>query len=90
MRPPGPLALLRRATGMGLHVAGLSFHCGSQLVSNQKYLEALAFCRQLFSLAALEGIVLFAIVWWFTSRPRARLAPAGLFLAAYSVFRILV
>ena len=40
--------------------------------------------------AALEGIVLFAIVWWFTSRPRARLAPSGLFLAAYAVFRILV
>ncbi len=40
--------------------------------------------------AALEGIVLFAIVWWFTSRPRPRLAPAGLFLATYAVFRILV
>jgi phosphatidylglycerol:prolipoprotein diacylglycerol transferase len=38
--------------------------------------------------AALEGLVLFAIVWWFTSRPRARLAPSGLFLAAYAVFRI--
>ena len=40
--------------------------------------------------AALEGIVLFAIVWWFTSKPRARLAPSGLFLTAYAVFRILV
>lgn len=40
--------------------------------------------------AALEGIVLFAIVWWFTSKPRARLAPSGLFLALYAVFRILV
>lgn len=40
--------------------------------------------------AALEGIVLFAIVWWFTSKPRARLAPSGLFLAAYAMFRILV
>jgi phosphatidylglycerol:prolipoprotein diacylglycerol transferase len=38
--------------------------------------------------AALEGIVLFAIVWWFTSKPRVRLAPSGLFLAAYAVFRI--
>ena len=38
--------------------------------------------------AALEGLVLFAIVWWFTSRPRARLAPSGLFFAAYAVFRI--
>ncbi|MGE0030393.1 MAG: prolipoprotein diacylglyceryl transferase [Steroidobacteraceae bacterium] len=40
--------------------------------------------------AALEGIVLFAIVWWFTSKPRARLAPSGLFLAVYAMFRILV
>ncbi len=40
--------------------------------------------------AALEGLVLFAIVWWFTSKPRARLAPSGLFLAGYAVFRILV
>jgi len=40
--------------------------------------------------AALEGIVLFVILWWFTSKPRARLAPSGLFLAAYALFRILV
>lgn len=40
--------------------------------------------------AALEGLVLFAIMWWFTSRPRARLAPAGLFLSLYAIFRILV
>jgi len=40
--------------------------------------------------AALEGLVLFAIIWWFTSKPRARLAPSGLFLALYAVFRILV
>jgi phosphatidylglycerol:prolipoprotein diacylglycerol transferase len=40
--------------------------------------------------AALEGLVLFAIVWWFTSKPRPRLAPAGLFLTAYATFRFLV
>ena len=40
--------------------------------------------------AALEGIVLFTIIWWFTSKPRPRLAPAGLFLALYASFRILV
>ncbi|MGQ0384829.1 MAG: prolipoprotein diacylglyceryl transferase [Gammaproteobacteria bacterium] len=38
--------------------------------------------------AALEGLLLFALLWWFTSKPRARLAPAGLFLAAYAAFRI--
>ena len=40
--------------------------------------------------AALEGIVLFAIVWWFTAKPRPRLAPAGLVLALYGTFRIAV
>jgi phosphatidylglycerol:prolipoprotein diacylglycerol transferase len=37
--------------------------------------------------AFLEGLVLFAILWWFTSRPRPRLAPSGLFLLCYGVFR---
>ena len=40
--------------------------------------------------AALEGVVLFAVVWWFTSRPRPRLAPSGLVLALYAIFRIAV
>ena len=40
--------------------------------------------------AALEGVVMFAIVWWFTSKPRFRLAPAGLFLALYGLFRFAV
>jgi phosphatidylglycerol---prolipoprotein diacylglyceryl transferase len=40
--------------------------------------------------ATLEGIVLFAVIWWFTSKPRLRLAPAGLFLTLYASFRILV
>ncbi len=58
VQPPEALALLRQAHGMGLDVAGTSFHCGSQLVSNQKFLEAVTFCRQLFTLAALDGIFL--------------------------------
>jgi phosphatidylglycerol:prolipoprotein diacylglycerol transferase len=40
--------------------------------------------------AALEGVVMFAILWWFTSKPRWRLAPAGLFLALYGFFRFAV
>jgi phosphatidylglycerol---prolipoprotein diacylglyceryl transferase len=40
--------------------------------------------------AALEGVVLFLIIWWFTSRPRPRLAPSGLFLILYSLARIIV
>jgi phosphatidylglycerol:prolipoprotein diacylglycerol transferase len=40
--------------------------------------------------AALEGVVLFALLWWYTSKPRPRLAPAGLFLSLYAIFRIAV
>ena len=27
--------------------------------------------------ATLEGLVLFVVLWWFTSKPRPRLAPTG-------------
>lgn len=40
--------------------------------------------------ALLEGLVLFVIMWWYTSRPRPRLAPTGLFLVCYGVFRFAV
>jgi phosphatidylglycerol:prolipoprotein diacylglycerol transferase len=40
--------------------------------------------------ALLEGLVLFVIVWWFTSSPRPRWAPSGLFLVCYGVFRFAV
>jgi len=40
--------------------------------------------------AALEGVLLFIVLWWFTSRPRPRMAPAGLFLIVYSLARITV
>jgi phosphatidylglycerol:prolipoprotein diacylglycerol transferase len=40
--------------------------------------------------AFLEGLVLFLILWWFTSRPRPRWAPSGLFLLCYGVFRFAV
>ena len=33
---------------------------------------------------------LFVILWWFTSKPRFRWAPSGLFLVCYGVFRFLV
>ena len=36
--------------------------------------------------AALEGVVLFAVIWWFTRGPRPRLAPSGLFLDALCRF----
>jgi phosphatidylglycerol:prolipoprotein diacylglycerol transferase len=37
----------------------------------------------------LEGLALFAILWWFTSRPSPRGAASGLFLAGYGIFRFL-
>jgi phosphatidylglycerol:prolipoprotein diacylglycerol transferase len=40
--------------------------------------------------AGLEGIVLFSILWWYTSRPRPRLAPSGLFLLVYGCARFTV
>ncbi len=40
--------------------------------------------------AGLEGVVLFAVLWWYSSRPRHRGAVSGLFLLAYGVFRFLV
>jgi phosphatidylglycerol:prolipoprotein diacylglycerol transferase len=38
----------------------------------------------------LEGVVLFVLLWWFSSRPRPRMAVSGLFLMAYGSFRFLV
>jgi phosphatidylglycerol---prolipoprotein diacylglyceryl transferase len=40
--------------------------------------------------AGLEGILLFLIVWFYTAKPRPRMAPAGLFLIVYSLSRITV
>ena len=40
--------------------------------------------------ATLEGLVMFVAMWWFTARPRPRLAPSALFLVIYGVSRFLV
>lgn len=37
--------------------------------------------------AGLEGLVLFVILWWFSRRPRPRMAVSGLFLLGYGCFR---
>ncbi|MCM0611054.1 prolipoprotein diacylglyceryl transferase [Marinobacter sediminum] len=39
---------------------------------------------------ALEGVALFVILWWFSARPRPRMAVSGMFLIFYGVFRFLV
>lgn len=40
--------------------------------------------------AFLEGLVMLAILWWFSSRPRPNAAISGLFLVLYGLFRSLV
>jgi phosphatidylglycerol---prolipoprotein diacylglyceryl transferase len=40
--------------------------------------------------AMFEGMLLFAILWWFTSKPRPRWAAAGLFLLLYGVARFTI
>jgi phosphatidylglycerol---prolipoprotein diacylglyceryl transferase len=40
--------------------------------------------------AGLEGLLLFLIIWWYSSTPRPRLAPTGLFLIVYGCGRFLV
>jgi phosphatidylglycerol:prolipoprotein diacylglycerol transferase len=39
---------------------------------------------------SLEGIALFVLLWWFSSRPRPRGAVSGLFLIGYGLFRFTV
>lgn len=39
---------------------------------------------------ALEGVLLFVILWWFSARTRPRMAVSGLFLVLYGTFRFAV
>jgi phosphatidylglycerol:prolipoprotein diacylglycerol transferase len=39
---------------------------------------------------ALEGVALFVILWWFSAKPRPRMAVSGLFLVVYGIFRFMV
>ena len=36
---------------------------------------------------ALEGVLLFMLIWWYSSQPRPRCAVTGAFVAGYGVFR---
>jgi len=51
--------------------------------------DAVLHATQLYE-AALEGILLFIILWFYTAKPRPRMAPTGLFLIIYSLARITV
>ena len=39
---------------------------------------------------ALEGVVLFAVLWWYSRKPRPRYAVSGLFALLYGTFRFCV
>ena len=40
--------------------------------------------------AILEGLVLFIILWWFSAKPRARMATTALFCFGYGGFRFMI
>ena len=40
--------------------------------------------------ALLEGLVLFILLWWFSSKPRARMAVSAVFCFGYGGFRFLI
>lgn len=40
--------------------------------------------------AILEGFVLFAILWWYSSRPRPHTAVSAMFLMFYGIFRFFI
>lgn len=40
--------------------------------------------------ATLEGLVLFIILWFYSSKPRATMATSGLFLLFYGLFRFMI
>ena len=40
--------------------------------------------------AALEGLLVAAVTWWYTARPRPQLAPSGVFLLIYAFGRMTV
>ncbi len=37
-----------------------------------------------------EGIVLFTLVWWFSSKPRPRMAVSGMFVLLYGLYRFAI
>lgn len=37
-----------------------------------------------------EGVLLFILIWWFSSKPRPRMAVSGLFVLAYGFYRFMI
>jgi len=57
-QPDAAVALLRAAKDSGLVPRGISFHVGSQCLSNQRWVEALETTRQVFDAAKAAGMEL--------------------------------
>lgn len=86
----------------GLFFGRLGNFIGGELwgrvVSNPDYPLAMVFPHvdslprhpsQLYE-AALEGVVLFIVLWWYSSKPRPRMAVSALFLIGYGLARFSV
>jgi ornithine decarboxylase len=54
--PDQTFDLIKKAHLLGLNVAGICFHAGSQNENPLKYIEALEYCRDICRKSALEGI----------------------------------
>jgi len=54
--PPAVPTLLELARELGVKVAGLSFHVGSQVADPSKYVEAIEACRELIRAAREKGL----------------------------------
>jgi ornithine decarboxylase len=56
--PTQTFSLITKAHRLGIKVAGISFHVGSQNENPLKYVEALEYCRDICRKSALSGVIL--------------------------------
>ncbi|MBB1126696.1 prolipoprotein diacylglyceryl transferase [Thiospirillum jenense] len=73
--------------GMQLSCGQFPEYCGNVSLTSEWSLPLHP--SQLYQ-ATLEGILLFILLWWFSQRPRPRMAISGLFLLFYGIFRFMV
>ncbi|WP_448569501.1 type III PLP-dependent enzyme [Thalassotalea ganghwensis] len=55
-KPEQTITLIQYAFDLGIRVKGLSFHVGSQTKSAQKYVDAIAQCRQIMEQTVSQGL----------------------------------
>ena len=86
---PIGLGLGRLGNFIGQELWGRAASVPWAMVFPNDPLQLLRHPSQLYQFA-LEGLLLFALVFWFSQRPRPRLAVGGLFMAGYGLFRFVV